>query len=165
MPVDDGGIGRSLAAKGLSEADILCTEYAMIVLVSILILSRLTLQAARRKKLEPQDFFIYFAYACFLGACALYIRVVPILFEIRDVTNGVRAMPADFVQTAGLTARLIWAAQICFYACLWSVKFSLLCLYRKLLSGLPLVYIRIWWSLVLLCFLVGVLSAIKTFAY
>jgi hypothetical protein len=148
------GAGSTLRQTPITKDEILRIDYAMMVLVSVFIFARVVFQAARRKNLELQDYFIYLAYAFYLSLCILYIIVTPILFRIQDVAAGLLPMPSDFLSTAGYTSRLIFSAQMCFYACLWSVKFSLLCLYRKLLVGLPQIYIRIWWAIVVICFLV-----------
>ena len=147
----DPNVGQFLVVKGFTKAEILGAAYAMLTLVSILVLVRLVFQATRRKKLELQDYFLYFACACYLGACSLYITAIPTLFRIRDITLGKVPVPSDFIQFSALDARLIWAAQMCFWSCLWSVKLSLLCLYRKLLVGLPSIYIIIWRTLMVLC--------------
>jgi hypothetical protein len=55
---------------------------------------------------------------------------------------------------AAIMLRLITAGQMCFYTLLLSVKMSLLTLYRKLLVGLPGIYPRIWWGIVVFCVLV-----------
>lgn len=60
------------------------------------------------------------------------------------------------MEDAALMLRLITAAQMCFYTLLFAVKISLLCLYRKLLAGLPGVYRKVWWGIVAFCVLVSV---------
>lgn len=139
------GAGSFILATGLTKPEILRIKYAMMVLVSLFVLALLIFQATRCKKLELQNYISYFAFTCYLGACPLYITMVLILFKIPDVTIGMIAIPINSINTAGLTGIRIWAAQMCFYTCLWSVKVSLLYLYRKLLAGLLWIYIRIWW--------------------
>jgi hypothetical protein len=51
-------------------------------------------------------------------------------------------------------SRLIWSAQMLFYLSLFSVKMSLLTLYRKLLTGLG-IYNKIWWGIVVFTSLVS----------
>lgn len=58
------------------------------------------------------------------------------------------------MEDAALMLRLITAGQMCFYTLLFSVKMSLLTLYRKLLAGLPSLYQKIWWGIVAFCVLV-----------
>jgi hypothetical protein len=58
------------------------------------------------------------------------------------------------MEDAALMLRLITAGQMCFYTLLFSVKMSLLTLYRKLLAGLPSLYRKVWWGIVAFCILV-----------
>ena len=116
MPSED--VGAPLQATGLTKPEILRTQYAMVTLSSAFVLARLLFQAARRKRLELQDYILYFGFACYLGACSLCITYLPILFKIQDVTTCVAPVLADFMQTAGLVSRYVWSAQMCFYACL-----------------------------------------------
>lgn len=112
------GVGSPLQATGSTKPEILRIQYAMVTLSSLFVLARLIFRATRRKRLELQDYILYFGFACYLGACCLYITYLPILFKIQDVTTGVAPTPADFMQTAGLVSRYVWSAQMCFYACL-----------------------------------------------
>jgi hypothetical protein len=61
---------------------------------------------------------------------------------------------ATMIEDAALMLRLITAGQMCFYTLLFSVKMSLLTLYRKLLAGLPSLYRKVWWGIVAFCVLV-----------
>jgi hypothetical protein len=149
-----GGTGSTLGQTSITKEQILQVDYAMMAFVTVFMFLRLACQIIRRKRLQLQDYFLYIAYTFYLSLCVLYIIVTPILFEIQDITTGVLPMPSDFLKTAGLTSRLIWSAQTCFYSCLWSVKFSLLSLYRKLSVGLQPIYFRIWQAIVVVCFLV-----------
>jgi hypothetical protein len=83
-----------------------------------------------------------------------YIIVIPPMFKVYAVigqeTPPYKAMMGD----AALMLRLITAGQMCFYTLLLSAKMSLLTLYRKLLVGLPSIYQKIWWGIVVFCVLV-----------
>lgn len=50
-----------------------------------------------------------------------------------------------------MLGRLYNPALIIFWVTLWSVKFSLLLLYRMIFNGLPVVYTKVWWSIVAFC--------------
>ncbi|KAF3049058.1 hypothetical protein E8E11_009739 [Didymella keratinophila] len=150
---DGDGAGHSISEKGFTKAEIMHTGYAMIAFVSVFVLSRLNFQVTRRKKLELQDYLLYFAYLCYLGACGQFLAVVPVYFRMADILAGKVPLPPDFLQIAGLSSRLLWGGQFVFYNGLWSVKLSLLCLYKKLLAGLPTFYIRIWWAMTTFCLL------------
>jgi hypothetical protein len=62
---------------------------------------------------------------------------------------------ATLMEDAALMLRLLTAGQMCFYTLLFAVKLSLLTLYYKLLAGLPAIFQRIWWGIVVFCVLVG----------
>jgi hypothetical protein len=76
------------------------------------------------------------------------------MFKVYAVI-GLEIPPYEtMMKDAALMLRLITAGQMCFYALLFSVKMSLLTLYRKLLAGLPGIYQKIWWGIVTFCLLV-----------
>lgn len=43
-----------------------------------------------------------------------------------------------------------------FWTYLWCAKLYLLVLYRKLMKGLPYIYMRLWWGIVVFCVLVSI---------
>lgn len=53
----------------------------------------------------------------------------------------------DFI----LYIRLMFVTTTLFWLALWSVKISLLVLYKKLMEGLPAIYIRMWWAVFIFC--------------
>jgi hypothetical protein len=53
-----------------------------------------------------------------------------------------------------LASRVMWQSGIEYWTCLWFVKFSLLALYKKLLSGMPKKYLYIWWGTLIFCVVV-----------
>lgn len=131
---------------------LLRTEYALFVLTTLFIFARIAIHFTRRKTFEFQDFFIYFAYAMYVGLWTEYIIAVPYLFKLTSVAVGEIDPYPTVTQDAGYMSRLIFSAQMLFYTCLFSVKLSFMTLYRKLLVGVGGYYYKIWWSIV--CFLV-----------
>lgn len=51
--------------------------------------------------------------------------------------------------------KMVFVAPCLFWMTLWSIKFSLLFLYRRLLVGTPHIFNTIWWGTLVLCVLVG----------
>ncbi|KAF2123531.1 hypothetical protein P153DRAFT_303712 [Dothidotthia symphoricarpi CBS 119687] len=107
----------------------------------------------RRKKLELQDYFIYAAFVFHIVMSALFIAATPHIYTITDVALGEIPPYLELTADAAYMTRVIYAAQICFWLCLWAVKFSLLALYRNLMTGLPSFYMKLWWCVVIICFL------------
>ena len=85
---------------------------------------------------------------------ACYVVSVPILYRLVDVGMGKADPYPKILEEAGLSARLIWTAQVCYYSVIVAVKFSLLTLYRKLLVGLRDIYHKIWWGIAIFILLV-----------
>ncbi|KAF1847783.1 uncharacterized protein K460DRAFT_426592 [Cucurbitaria berberidis CBS 394.84] len=123
----------------------------MIVLASIFVFARVGIQAWQRKAMEAQDYLIYFAFIFFVGMTICYLAIIPKIYMIGKVTEGLRApwetMQADVV----LYIRMMFVTSTLFWFSLWSVKLSLLALYRKLMEGLPRVYLRLWWAVFIFC--------------
>lgn len=83
------------------------------------------------------------------------MAVIPPMFRVYAVIDREIPIYKTMMQDAALMLRLITAAQMCFYTMLLCAKLSLLTLYRKLLTGLPSIYRRVWWSIVAFCILVS----------
>jgi len=82
------------------------------------------------------------------------------MFRVFAVLGGLAEPYATIIEDTAAMIRFIVAGQMCFYTLLFSVKMSLLTLYRKLLTGLPGVYKKIWWAIVSFCMIVSHLSHI-----
>jgi hypothetical protein len=77
------------------------------------------------------------------------------MFRVTAVLGGLAKPYATMIEDTAAMIKLIVAGQMCFYTLLFSVKMSLLTLYRKLLTGLPGVYKKIWWAIVSFCMIVS----------
>jgi len=88
------------------------------------------------------------AFLLFLAQCILYIVLSPIRVKVQEVTEGKIPPYPELPYHIYLIGRLIFPALTFFWAILWTVKLGLLFLYRKLTLGLPRVYNRMWWFLV-----------------
>ncbi|XP_014550861.1 hypothetical protein COCVIDRAFT_114401 [Bipolaris victoriae FI3] len=137
----------------ITKDELVRTNVAMLILTSLFILSRVILQIAKRRPFGLPDFFIYFAFVLFVSMWTCYIAVIPTMFRIFDVLEGLIRPYPTMMGDAGRLLRHITAAQMLFYTLLFTVKMSLLTLYRKILVGLPVIYDRIWWGTVAFCIL------------
>lgn len=128
---------------------------AMLVLTSLFILSRVVLQVTKRRPFELPDFFIYLSFVIFISMWTCYILTIPPMFRVFDVLGGLARPYVTMLDDAAAMLRLVTSAQMCFYTLLFCVKMSLLTLYRKLLTGMPTVYNKIWWGTVTFCVVVS----------
>ena len=139
----------------VSRDELVRTIAAFLALTSLFVFLRTFVHISKRKSPELQDLFLYFAYALFLSLWGCYIAVIPPLFRVYAVIGGESQPYATMMEDAGMMLRLITAGQMCFYTLLFSVKLSLLALYRKLLAGIPSIYKKIWWGIVAACVVVS----------
>ncbi|CAN9121313.1 unnamed protein product [Alternaria alternata] len=141
----------STGADWISQHDLLRIDYAMLAMTSIVFVARIGVQAWRRKPIEAQDILLYIAFAAYLAFTILYIVITPIFFKIQELQLG-RIVPwPTMMKDVILASRVMWQSGIEYWTCLWFVKFSLLALYKKLLSGMPKNYLYIWWGTLIFC--------------
>ncbi|EMD92281.1 hypothetical protein COCC4DRAFT_37747 [Bipolaris maydis ATCC 48331] len=135
----------------ITKDELMRTNVAMLILASLFILSRVILQITKRRAFGLPDFFIYLAFVLFVSMWTCYIVITPTMFRIFDALEGLTQPYATILDDAGMLLRYITAAQMLFYTLLFTVKMSLLTFYRKILTGLPAIYDRIWWGTLAFC--------------
>lgn len=105
--------------------------------------------------MELQDYLVYTAFTLFLTMSICYLVIIHKIYMIGEVVNGLvdpwPSMKADILTYV----RIMFVTTTLFWLSLWSVKLSLLALYRKLLEGLPEVYMRLWWGVFSFCLVVS----------
>jgi hypothetical protein len=129
--------------------------WSMIILASTFVLVRLGIQIWRRKMLDVQDYLVYFAFACFLAMSVCYFIAIPTAYRLGDASVGLVKPWPTMVDDQISTVRLMFVTTALFWVSLWSVKLSLLALYKKLIQGQPAKYARFWWALLVLCLVVS----------
>ena len=107
---------------------------------------------ARKAPLAPEDLFIYLALICFIIMCSLYLAAMPTLYNAEAVAAGLMLPYASLETDLVAMLKEFLAVQMFFWATLWAVKLSLLCMFKRLTIGLPL-YTKIvrilrifWWK-------------------
>lgn len=149
----------SSKTNGFAQGTVLKVAYSMLGVTSCVVLARAGLELSRQKRLTASDALVYFSYACFATMCALYIALSPYMQRLYDVGNGVIPPYPGLAQDNVTMTKMVFAAPCMFWMTLWSVKFSLLLLYRRLLVGLQRRYTVIWWSIVGICVVVSLFVA------
>jgi len=114
----------------------------------------------RAKKLQPEDLLIIAAYVFFMVLTILYIVVAGPLFRITKVGIGKAPQYPEMMEDYRFMLKLFFCNTMFLWLTLWCVKFSLLALYRKLMSGLQ-AYVRLWWAVSIFCAVVGAVRQSK----
>lgn len=133
--------------------------YAMVVLASLFTAGRIGVQIWKRAAMQLQDYLIYTAYLFFLAMSICYLVIVPTIYKIGRVSNGSMPPWPTMATDLVLYIRIMFVTTTLFWLSLWLVKLSLLALYKKLLTGLPIMYIRFWWAVLVFCLIVSCLSS------
>lgn len=123
----------------------------MVALPSVLIVAHIALQIWQRKAIEAQDWLLYVAYVFFLAMAICYMVVIPYVYKINRVLAGVIPVYAEVPQDGIFYTRMFFVTLMFFWISLWTVKLSLLFLYKKLMDRLPRVYKKLWLAVVIFC--------------
>lgn len=129
----------------VSEHQLLSTAYAMIAITTTVTAVRTVLLLTRRKvRFQAEDGFVMLSWAAFIALAVMYIVVTPPLYRV-DRAIGTGVLYPTMEDDALLMIKIFFANTIVFWIVLWSVKLSLLFLYRRLFEGLP-DQMRWWWG-------------------
>jgi hypothetical protein len=134
---------------------------SMLVLSSAFVVARVGLQVWKRKAMELQDYLLYAAYIFFLAMSVCFLVMIPRLFAIAQATAGIIELYPTMMDDVILYFRAMFASTTLFWLTLWSVKLSLLALYKKLMEGLPAMYKKLWWAVFVFCIVVSATCYIR----
>ena len=142
----------------VTQAQLLSTTYAVIVITSLVAIARVVTRVLRPKAWGAEDILVYLAFVFYIAMSVMYIVVTPAMFRVADVTNGAIPPYATLLDDALFLTEIFFANTMIFWFVLWSVKFSLLALYKRLMDGLHNVYVKVWWAVLVFCVLVSYLK-------
>ncbi|KAG9194878.1 hypothetical protein G6011_04913 [Alternaria panax] len=142
---------KSQYQEMISESQLSGVVYSMIVLASLFVLARSGVQVYMRRKLEAQDYLLYAAFILFLTMTICYLVILSKVFIIARVSVGFSEPGPTFQADMITYVRMMFVTTTLFWISLWLVKLSFLSFYRKLLEGLPNVYMRLWSAVLAFC--------------
>ena len=145
----------SSKTNGFTQGTVLKVAYSMLGVTSCVVLARVGFNLVKPKRLTVSDYLVFFAFSCYATMCALYITLSPYMQRLYDFINGRSPPYPEMEQENAKMTKMIFAAPCLFWMTLWSIKGSLLFLYRRLLAGLPKGYTAIWWCIAGICLLVS----------
>lgn len=141
----------------VSEDQVLSTGYSTIAITTVFTIARFAVRWTQQKgKLQIEDGICLFSWVSFLVMAILYIVVTPALYRVDTAVSTGQFYP-ELLKDALYVTEIFFANTIIFWIVLWSVKLSLLFLYRRLFVGLP-DQMKWWWSVLIFTILVWTLS-------
>lgn len=135
---------RPAAIKGIG--------YALIVLTSLVVIARYAASIRRFRDFKAEDYLLIVAYAFFLELTILYIIICPVMYRLAALQEGSIPIYPTVSQDGVRMQIFIFVATNSLWLCLWMIKFSLLSMYKRFLSGKA--YAIAWWTILIFCVLV-----------
>jgi hypothetical protein len=137
----------------VTQKQLLGVGYAMLAVTTLVFGARTYIRVQQPKRIQTDDYFLLLAYLCFLTLTILYIVLAPTMFRVTDATSGLTPIYPEILADSLFMIKIFFANTMIFWFALYSVKFSFLSLYRRLMQGLRL-YMQLWWAVVIFCTLV-----------
>ncbi|KAL7943910.1 hypothetical protein V8C42DRAFT_327149 [Trichoderma barbatum] len=116
----------------------------------------------RRMPFQMEDILIYGALVSFAIMTALYLATIPTLFNLEEIENGRMEPYGSLESDLVMMLHEFFVVQFFFWLTLWMVKWSLMCMFKKLTYGLPL-YTNVWWAVLMFSILTFIGCCISNF--
>ena len=148
-----------MAGNYVTETSVRATGISMIILTSLIAGIRILLAIDQQRRFSWDDGWLLAAYIFFLAISILYIVAAHTMFKLTKVANGDLALYPTVADDGLFIQKVFFVTTSGLWFCLWSVKFSLMAVYKRLMKNLPH-KIRLWWAVVIFCVLVRRLNII-----
>jgi len=153
----------STLTNAFTPSTVLAVAYSSLAVTGAVMVGRIVLQVYRGKWPTVSDYFVFLGFAFHITMCGLYVAVVPLMKRVYTVLDGRGPTYPNFNDERIIMAKLIFAAISMFFTVLWGIKFSLLFLYRRLLTGVNKFYTMVWWAILILCVLTHIVNYVLYF--
>ncbi|KAI6778064.1 uncharacterized protein J7T54_007672 [Emericellopsis cladophorae] len=137
-------------AAGLDNTKLMVTGIIMSVLASLIFFTHVYLAVIRKRTFSWEDGWLTAAWLVFIAVTSLYLNAGPIIFRLQDVSEGKIEPYATVMDDSLVVQKAFFVVPSVLWICLWLIKASLLCLYKRLMAGLK-TYIIFWWIVVFIC--------------
>ncbi|KAH8168496.1 hypothetical protein LIA77_11760 [Sarocladium implicatum] len=124
------------------------TGIAMVVLASAAFFARTYLGIIKKRVFSFEDGWLIAAYVFFLATSIMYLYLAPFIFKLQHIGEGRIAPYPTMLDDVLLCRSVFFFTTIGLSACLYSVKASLLSLYKRLLQGGAMIFVVLWWVVV-----------------
>ncbi|KAK7949221.1 uncharacterized protein PG986_010107 [Apiospora aurea] len=143
--------------SGLSPQAFLGASIALMSTVSLIATARTVMMLQKGTRLHWDDLWLALGYGLFMIFAGLYAANTQLLFRLQDAIEGRPHPNASVEEDSWSMQKILVFSSSGLWFTLWSAKFSLLALYKRLMVQLP-AYVRVWWFVVVFSLLVGALA-------
>jgi hypothetical protein len=142
-----------MAGTYVTETSVRATGVAMIILTSLIASVRIIVAVKQQRRFNWDDGWLVAAYIFFLTLSILYIVAAPAMFRLTRLADGQIPLYPTVLDDSLLIQKIFFVTTSGLWFCLWSVKFSLMAVYKRLMQTLPR-KLRLWWAVVVFSFVV-----------
>ena len=146
-----------MSADTLTETSLQATGIGLMIVTSVVVGARATLRAENRTSVRWHDGWLIVGYAFFIAVSSVYVAKAGLLFRYSAFLDGRLAQYPNLAQDALDVKKMFLFTNPGLWCTLWSIKFSLLAFYKKMMVNISL-YTKLWWAVLAYCVAVRVLS-------
>ncbi|KAI4638793.1 hypothetical protein J4E93_009821 [Alternaria ventricosa] len=124
-----------MSSEGLTEGTLRGTAIGLMVVTTAVVLARAILRSDQKKVIQWDELWLMLGYLLFMAVTSVYINKTSLLFRLLAVQEG-RLAPYPNVLRDGLDAqKTFFFTSPGLWLTLWSIKFSLLAFYKRIMAG------------------------------
>lgn len=135
--------------------------WSLCAVAIIFVAARISVRIAYFQRLSGDDYFCLLGLALLIGNSIVMQLMSPPMFDILEVSNGLKTPGVDFMKNSSLYLKLQFANTILFWSILWAVKGCFLAFFRRLTNQTK--YPRIAWWVVATITVLAYIGSIITY--
>lgn len=147
----------SMSSDGLTETTLRGTAIGLMVVTTAMVLARAILRSDQKKLIQWDEIWLMVGYLLFMAVSGVYINKTSLLFRLLAVQEGRLDPYPNIGEDAFNAQKTFFFTSPGLWLTLWSIKFSLLAFYKRIMVGVKL-YLALWWVVLGYCVLVSILK-------
>jgi hypothetical protein len=139
-----------MSSDGLTEGTLRGTAIGLMVVTTAVVCARAVLRGDHKTGFQWDEMWLIVGYILFMVVTGVYVSKTTLLFRLLAVQEG-RLEPYASIGEDSLDAqKTFFFTSPGLWLTLWSIKFSLLAFYKRIMVGIRL-YIILWWIVLGYC--------------
>jgi hypothetical protein len=139
-----------MSATGLTESTLRGTAIGLMVVTSAIFGARVILRNDQKRQIRWDEVWLLVGYLLFMAVTGVYINKTSLLFRLLAVQEGRMDLYPTIGDDALNAQKTFFFTSPGLWVTLWSIKFSLLAFYKKLMVNVKL-YLTLWWVVLGYC--------------
>jgi hypothetical protein len=145
----------NMSATGLTESTLQGTAIGLMVVTTAIVGARIVLRSDKKKCIQWDELWLLVGYLLFMAVTSVYINKTSLLFRLLAVQEGRIELYPTIVDDGLNAQKTFFFTSPGLWLTLWSIKFSLLAFYKKLMVNVEL-YRTLWWVVLGYCVVVRI---------